>query len=80
MRQLQILLALHLLQAGQATLKLELQLFALVNLEHRGFGGDHQFDVALIEFIHQRQEAAGGVFLQLPHNAHIIQHYAVIEA
>lgn len=78
MRQLEVLFALHFLQARQAALVLELQPLPLVDLEHRRLGADHQLDVSLVEFVHQRQEAARGILFQRPHHLHIIQDHAVI--
>lgn len=56
MRQLEVLFALHFLQARQAALEFKFQLHPLMNLEHRRFGADHQLDVPLVEFVHQRQK------------------------
>ena len=64
-RDSQILVRLHFLQAADGALKLEFQLLAGVEFQHRRGGGQDQLDAAIIELVHQVDEAPR-LILHLP--------------
>ena len=54
-----VLVRLHLLQAGNRPLKLEFETSATVKVQQGPGAGQYQFDVAIVEFIHQIDKPAG---------------------
>ena len=62
-------MALHFDQSAVGSLKFESETFTGIYLVERARGRDDQLDVAIVEFVHQCNEATRGVGLGAAHRA-----------
>ena len=75
----EVFVALHLGQSRQTTFKLKFQLPLRIKGFHRHFCRNNQFDVTLVELVHQRNKASRGIIYLTIHLLYVCQQYRVVD-